>query len=341
MKALSLPPSCATFAPTQIGPYSHLFLFNFQTKFVHGVFYANGKPGLQIDPTAWQCAHPRTFPAQVRYIHSELTGTSATRSLSFTPRSGPLTQRQVDELYALLEKDQPLTAVSRSGGGGAGNGSGNGGGSVRKPAIPTAIPERRVDPSDGCSYTRSEFVAFYGGCVEWDKARTPGTRSLKCAWGGARVSRTVDVASGKRESARIPLPSPSSSQPPPAAAGAAKSSVPMLPNYAPGWVALVENTTIHETLAQSILGEDVSRLPLMQSAIGKNTLIFLHNIDDDRLYGIFSAQGPARKDLEPGFLKGHFKAQVIIYLSPCVHLMARLKQHTMVTHDWPQTYCIR
>ena len=102
--------------PLQIGPYTNLFLFNFQRRAIHGVFYPDGKPGLDIDPAAWQCALPRKFPAQLRYMHSELTATLAnTDKLSWQPRSGPLTQRQVDELYALLEE--------AGGGGGGGGGS--------------------------------------------------------------------------------------------------------------------------------------------------------------------------------------------------------------------------
>ena len=102
--------------PLQIGPYTNLFLFNFQRRAIHGVFYPDGKPGLDIDPAAWQCALPRKFPAQLRYMHSELTATLAnTDKLSWQPRSGPLTQRQVDELYALLEE---------AGGGGGGGGGG-------------------------------------------------------------------------------------------------------------------------------------------------------------------------------------------------------------------------
>lgn len=37
---------------------------------------------------------------------------------------------------------------------------------------PTPTDERRVDSSDGCLYTRAEFVAFYGGTEKWDSAST-------------------------------------------------------------------------------------------------------------------------------------------------------------------------
>eukprot|EP01062_Namystynia_karyoxenos_P084195 TRINITY_DN9853_c0_g1_i1.p1 TRINITY_DN9853_c0_g1~~TRINITY_DN9853_c0_g1_i1.p1 ORF type:complete len:273 (+),score=78.82 TRINITY_DN9853_c0_g1_i1:74-820(+) len=48
-----------------------------------------------------------------------------------------------------------------------------------------APSERRVDPSDGNAYTKDEFVEFYGGIAEWDRAKP-------AAAGEAAASVTVE-----------------------------------------------------------------------------------------------------------------------------------------------------
>jgi serine/threonine protein kinase len=73
------------------------------------------------------------------------------------------------------------------------------------PSPATAPPEMRVDPSDGKSYTRQEFIDAYGGVdewekVEWDNKKTGGARPLAPA--PARVPAPAPVP------APVPAPAP-------------------------------------------------------------------------------------------------------------------------------------
>lgn len=62
-----------------ISDYSLLFLYNKDVREVFGIFRASGRPGLNLDPTAYA---PLSFPAQVRTATS-FTGTYARDALLF------------------------------------------------------------------------------------------------------------------------------------------------------------------------------------------------------------------------------------------------------------------
>ena len=49
----------------QIGPTTELFMYNFQSRKLLGVFAPSGPAERDIEPDAWACALPRRFPAQV------------------------------------------------------------------------------------------------------------------------------------------------------------------------------------------------------------------------------------------------------------------------------------
>jgi hypothetical protein len=49
---------------SKIGPATEIFLYNFQSKMVFGIFMADGDAAMRIDPTLWE-----KFPAQVQPLY--------------------------------------------------------------------------------------------------------------------------------------------------------------------------------------------------------------------------------------------------------------------------------
>ena len=53
--------------------------------------------------------------------------------------------------------------------------------------------ERRIDPADGCSYTKLQFIAFYGDTREWDAIEA------------ASLERASAVGPGNLEASSMPV----------------------------------------------------------------------------------------------------------------------------------------
>ena len=92
-----------------IGPGTLLFLLNFQTRVVIGVFRPRGKAQLNIVPEAWKNIGRQRFPAQVRFenywpgwafrpVHERDLSIRGLRKL----KQGPLSPRLASELARQL-----------------------------------------------------------------------------------------------------------------------------------------------------------------------------------------------------------------------------------------------
>lgn len=89
----------------------------------------------------------------------------------------------------------------------AGTGIGTGAGAGHT-STSTSYVERRVDPSDGGAFTRDEFIDFYGGTAEWDRAlplrpvdgvNSGGTTFTNTGGGGAAAPPATTVAAAAAE----------------------------------------------------------------------------------------------------------------------------------------------
>merc|ERR1711924_421785 len=99
-----------------IGPGTLLFLFNFQSKTLHGVFLPVGRPNLNIVPEAWAKCSKRRFPAQLSV--QLLQGSGAAMAVSKRPCKmrnigGPCDAQKTLELLQLLGRQQAEYQLQR------------------------------------------------------------------------------------------------------------------------------------------------------------------------------------------------------------------------------------
>jgi hypothetical protein len=191
---------------TQIRPSTALFLYNFQSKALHGVFAPTGPAGRDLEPDAWVAACGKKFPAQIRWARTAVDAKGSARGAKMPP-AGPLSAAQVLDLKKLL--GVPTAAASSSGTGrrpapAAGRPlpivtgalppsvpfpranapappprSSAAASAVREVYSPEELENRRI-AEDGEAYCRSEFRDFYGSAAyvaKWNAA----TKATRCS----------------------------------------------------------------------------------------------------------------------------------------------------------------
>lgn len=79
-----------------------LFLFNFNTRSVRGVFVAFGPACRNIDSEAWKSVSPHGYPAQIEIRRTNIDTSVSATALAFKPNSGVLEKSQVEVLYRKL-----------------------------------------------------------------------------------------------------------------------------------------------------------------------------------------------------------------------------------------------
>ena len=319
----------------EIGPSTALFLYNFQSKKLHGIFAPNGFAGRDLEPGAWAAALPRKFPAQIRFTRTRVDLSSVrARGAEQMPKAGPLSKGQVVELARDL--GAPASEVGGVGGGGGGGGS-------ARPFTEEELFRRKIDAHDWCAYTFEEFCEFYknpkeewekavwaspckfrSGCFHGDACKfnhgpppkrhmlKPAAAKARAAAAGSRV--VVGQAAAPRFGQKMPvarsaaeeLARSSAAVVPAAAAAAATTTVPA----AAGFIFAVVHATLSECLAYGVVGDAAERLPAMVAAIGPETAVFLFNVNDGKVHGVFRPKGRPALNLAPALCGGRFPAQL-------------------------------
>ena len=174
----------------QICPSTALFLFNYRTVTLHGIFTPAGPPGQDLIPGALNTSCAGRLSAQIRFDRTKIN-TRASAQGKDLPRAGPLTEDQVRDLKKLLGVKTPLSTKLNAA-------------TIRRPlpiaTMPSAasaaaapsspfpsvsehfsveeLAQRRI-ANDGNAYTKQEFRSFYGEAsytTKWEQA----TRAKRC-----------------------------------------------------------------------------------------------------------------------------------------------------------------